>query len=498
MKLKLLLLCLLPLQIFSQVQIPGDLHDPIDKFEDSISSTLYSSILPITDTKLKFNDIYIKSSWNSKYARGYNDGAVWKGKGLTNEIHGGFSGRIGALTYVFNPVVFYSDNETFPIPNLQSNTNRHAYPYSDRIDWVQRFGNGSFVQPHLGQSELRYNYGKLIAAIGTQNYSLGPAVYNPIIMSRQAGGFPHLRIGLKPTFLTSKKKIARIEANFMLGHLTESEYFDTINKNNDRYLNGLFVAITPSILPNLTIGINRVLYKQNRYFRPVDLLSTIYIADDGIIDGDTLSRNDAFDQLASFTVEWKFREIGFRAYLEYAKNDFTSDGAGIRQTAVEPEHSRGYTLGFEKRIKHKSGAEFHLTYEHTNLSIGRIPWRFTPSFYAHSVNRQGYTHEGQIIGAGIGPGGNSDHLGLRMQMENMSHFILIQRIERDRDYFVKQIRHFILHDIEYSVSLASQRKFKDKYVLFAETTLSHNYNRNYLFRNDRTNISFGIGGRILL
>ncbi|GAB4240728.1 MAG: hypothetical protein Tsb0034_17360 [Ekhidna sp.] len=329
--------------------------------------------------------------------------------------------------------------------------------------------------------------------MGTQNYSLGPSVFNPIILSRQGAGFPHIRLGLKPTYLSSGKNIAKVEANLLYGMLTESEYYDEDPDNNHRYFNGLFIALSPSFLPNLSLGFNKVLYKQTRYFQGQDVISPFFIIDNGVVDGDTLSPNDAFDQMASLFINWNFPSIGFRAYLEFAKNDFTSDGAGLRPTAVEPEHSRGYTIGFEKTITNKNDATYIISYEHTNLSIGHQPWRPTPPFYAHSINTQGYTQDGQLIGAGIGPGGNSDHFNIRYLKNELSCFVLLQRIERDRDYFVRQVRNSNLHDIEYTLTIGAQKQF-DRYDLFIESAFSHNYSRYFQF-NDQGNVSFAFGGR---
>lgn len=492
----LVLWALMPLPGFSQVFIPGDVHDPIDKLGDSTTLTFYSSVKPSTEDSFDWNDIFFKTSRNGEYARGYNDGPVWKGKGYTFELHSGFMGRKGKFSYSLNPVIFYAINDHFFIPDVQLSFHELGYPYSRKIDWVQRYGDNSVVKLHPGQTEFRYDVGRFVASVGTQNYSVGPSNYNPIILSRQAGGFPHLRLGLKPTFLTSKKNIAKIETNLLFGMLKESDYFDDDSDNDNRYFNGLFVAVSPAALPDLTIGFNKVLYKQSRYFQGRDLISTLFIIDTGVVDGDTLSPNDSFDQLASLSIEWKFPENGFRAYAEFAKNDFTSAGAGLRPTAVEPEHSRGYTIGFEKILKTKKGADLIITYEHTNLSVGHAPWRPTPSFYAHTVNRQGYTHDGQILGAGIGPGGNSDHLGFRLKKADLSILFLLQRIERDRDYFVRNIRNSNAHDIEYSITGGAQWRY-DRFDLFVEGVLSHNYSRNY-GSEDLTNIGYAVGGRLRL
>ena len=235
----------------------------------------------------------------------------------------------------------------------------------------------------------------------------------------------------------------------------------------------------------------RVLYKQTRYFEPEDLLSTIAILESNEREGLTTG-NDTFDQLASVFIDWSFPEVGFRAYAEFAKNDFTGRPRG---TIIEPEHARGYTIGFQKELITRSGDKINIIYEHTNLSRNQAwLWRATPSFYSHGVNRQGYTQNGQLIGAGIGPGGNSDHLMVKLKNEKKQSIgFLFQRIENNRDYFVTSIQDFGKHDIEYSFGFSLIKKLQS-FTLFSEITLSHNFNRYYL--EDKTNLALLFGTSI--
>lgn len=477
---------------FSQsVNIPG-IDLPQRKLKDTTTLTLYSMIQTPKENGFHILNPVFKLSNNSNYARSYNDGAVWKGKGLTGELHGGVMMKVKNFSFTFHPVIYSSQNQDIRYPDTLSSRGPYAYPFSNQIDWVARYGSTSFTKFHLGQSEIKFEAGKFITSIGTQNYSLGPAIYNPILLSTQAGGFPHLRVGVKPTYLTSKHNIAKVEGSLIYGILQESDYFDNDPDNDTRYFNGLFLGVSPSILPGLTLGFNRVLYKQFDLFKTRDILSPIINLDDGIVNGDTLP-NDAFDQMVSVSMEWDFPEIGFRAYAEFAKNDFTSDGAGLRPTLVEPEHTRAYTIGFEKSILSKNQLELGMSYEHTNLSIGHRGWRPTPPYYTHGINHQGYTQDGQIIGAGIGSGGNADNLGFNFSKSNITAFLLFQRIEHDRDYFVNRIRNPNRHDIEYTTSIFGSLELK-KWVLFAEGGYSKNYSKYYLY--DRDNIRLALGCRL--
>lgn len=403
-----------PLIIFAcfeskgQVVIPASFED-LDKFTDSTTLGFYESI-KISDSSWEILDPLLKVSFNSTYPRGYNDGAVWKGKGMNFELHGGIAGQKGRFSYTVHPVLYYSQNTG--VSQLASD--EFKYPFA-QIDWVQRYGNDGFISFHPGQTEVKMQWGKFSTSISTQNYSAGPSVYNPITLSRQGGGFPHVKLALDPFDINIRKvKTGKWEVNLIAGVLSESDYFDTNSQNDNRYINGLFLAYQPSFLPELTLGFNKVLYKDTQFFNAKDLLSTIHILDDGV-RGDSIDTNDTFDQLASATMNWDFPEVGFRAYGEFSRNDFS--GKFVRFLR-EPEHSRAYTVGLEKRLINAKGSLIIINAEHTNLSRNHtFLYQPEPSYYIHNINKQGYTNSGQLLGAGIGPGSNSDQLRVRVEKE---------------------------------------------------------------------------------
>ncbi|MEM6644243.1 MAG: hypothetical protein AAF616_14785 [Bacteroidota bacterium] len=474
----------------AQKIVPGTFLEQIDKLTDSTTLGFYPSV-ENSSASFEILDLTARLSFNSAYPRGFNDGAVWKGKGVNAELHGGISGKKGRFSYQLMPVLFFSQNSDFSlVPNADSS---FLFNYQfNRIDWVQRYGNGSEVFFHPGQSEVKYQNRKFVASISTQNYSYGPGTFNPILLSHQGPGIPHLRIGSEP--FSIGKKVGQLEVNFLLGFLRESAYFDDSSGNDWRYLNGLFFGYKPSFLPNLKIGFGRVLYKQTRFFETEDLLSTLIILEEIDREGFN-SGNDTWDQLASAFIDWRFPEVGFRAYAEFAKNDFTGQ---VRGTIVEPEHTRGYTIGFQKELKTKTGKAVSVIYEHINLSRNHAHlWRATPSFYTHGINLQGYTNNGQLVGAGIGSGGNSDHLWIKIDNKRDQQIaFLAQRIENNRDYFVVQIQDAGQHDIEYAFGTSFIKKL-DRINLSGELSVSHNFNRYYIDK-DATNIAILIGASIPL
>ncbi len=476
---------ILHLSAYSQISIPGQVFNQIDKVQDTTTLSFYASISRDSKRNFELINPYIKTSANTAYPRGYNDGPVWKGKGATLEMYGGIQGKLGAFSYCFYPVLYVSQNLSFELAE-QKQPNIYTYQYG-RIDWVSRYGNNPFASFSPGQSELKYQSSHFIAAISTQNYSIGPAVYNQIILGRQGAGFPHLRFGTTPISLNIKEfNIGQIEANLLMGQLSESNFFDSNPKNNKSFFNGLFLGFSPGFLPELKLGFNKVLYKNTQYFENKDLISVIKVLDGGV-RGDSIKTNDTFDQLASFTIDWNFPELGFRAYAEYAKNDFTS-AEGLRYFLIEPEHSRGYTIGFERRKELKKNGIIKINYEHTNISLNHTYlWRPEPTFYIHDVNKQGYTNKGQLLGAGIGPGGNSDSFGLMLELNNSKYGLISQRIEHNKDYYIKNVRSANLHNQEYSFGFQYQRE-SEKLILTFETIYSYDYNKYYI--SDQSNWYF--------
>ncbi len=460
---------------------------------DTLNLNLHSSISYLDGDHFKKHDLLFKLSYNSTYARGFNDGPVWKGRGLTLEVQGGFSGQNGKLSYTFHPVFFVAQNTDFSQPSIINGSFvEHKYQFAN-LDWVQSYGDGAYLAFHPGQSEIKMRWGKFIASLSTQNYSAGPAIQNPIILSRQGGGFPHFRLGTEPFNLTIRKiNTGKWELNFLFGLLSESDYFDSNSENDNRYFNGMFIAYQPKFLPQMTVAFNRGLYKNTQFFEPLDLLSTIHIFDSGT-RGDSIDTNDTFDQLASLSFTWHLPKSGFRAYLEFARNDFS--GKLIR-FLKEPEHSRAYTIGFEKSVQTMSGKEVIISYEHTNLSRNHtFLYQPEPIYYVHSINRQGYTHNGQLLGAGIGPGGNSGHLNVRIKKEKQIIGFLFERIEYNKDYFVVNIQNRERHNIEYSLGFNIQKEIGSLFYGF-ESVLSHNFNRN--FESNALNLYLALATRIKL
>jgi hypothetical protein len=347
---------------------------------------------------------------NSRFPVGRNDGGVWQGRGLTTALDVGAVMAWRALTIEIQPTLVYAQNSSFDLaPVTVPGMPRYAYPWR-KIDMPQRFGPDALWTLDPGQSEVRVDTRGLSLGFGTKNLWWGPGVRNAIIMSSNGPGIPHAFIG---TDGQADFGIGGVEARWIWGRLDQSEWFDPAVTRSDRFFTGIVASYSPSFLDGLTLGLTRVFYT--------------WVADGGVPLGDYFAvfqgirkrslvtpdnptGDDEHDQLISLFGRWVLPESGFELYWEWARNDHAWD---LRDFLLEPEHSRAYTLGLLKAFELRGTRLLVLGTEFTHLEADpTFQVRGKGTYYQHYIVTQGYTQKGQIIGAGIGPGGNAQSLSL--------------------------------------------------------------------------------------
>lgn len=423
-----------------------DQQDLLDNYENSCYDdhiSFFPSIACTDDIKGYFNVLpfYTNTVYNSEYARGLNDGPAWQGKGVNFTTAFGFSGRWGNLTYVFNPIIQYNQNLPFNTGvQYTSRNNPYQYPFDD-IDYVIRYGESSDVKLYPGQSEVALSLNKIKFSLSTQNMRWGPAIYNPILMSTNAGGFPHFRIGTSEVLETS---IGDIDGQIIWGLIDESEYYNDDPEDDQRYLTGITLGYSPHFFKEFSVTVHRVLYTQTRYLtgffdNGLAVFSGVISPDKGKTINGRYFANDVYDQMMTLSLKYLNTDDRFSLYWEWGWGDFA---AGISNFLEHPDDYGAFTIGFWKEFTLSNDNRFRLLFEHSALAAWDL--RYTagygaPSFYTHGVNKQGYTKNGQIIGASIGPGGNSDEIRLTYFWEETSLSLEYQRTRFNDDYFLTQV-----------------------------------------------------------
>lgn len=516
-----LLLSFSALNALSQVAVPGSyfsnytyllkIKNP-DLNDFSYNSSIYYNLdtadwqlwprffynQPVQD-HIVFFDPLTKLSFNSGYPRSFNDGPVWEGKGLTLEATAGVQGSRGIFYFTLAPSVFYSQNLSFPLASIQPTFNPYNYQFATYgyIDWVQRYGDSGFVKFNPGQSEVRLiGTNKLTAGIGTQNISWGPSVFNPILMSKNAPGFLHADAGFySPVELKFKNAdLGKLDSRFYMGVMQRSAYHNSNSEHKYRYMTGFSATYQPPFVEGLKLGVHRVVYKSMEYFDYDDLVASVYRFGEG---PDSLS-NDFFDQMASGSIEYLLKKVDLRMYTEVAMNDFNGN---MRDFLVDFGHSFAYTLGMQKNFRLPGEGELLFTYEHTNLSRSKgYVYRPVAPYYTHFYVKDGYTHGGQLQGAGIGPGSISDNLALDWYSPRGVVGVSIQRIAADVDFFLANYGFHVIPDIDFSNKRLQENeyslgmnyaRFTEHWMLGFDLTFSYRYNQYYIYRNDKVNLGGG-------
>ena len=140
------------------------------------------------------------------------------------------------------------------------------------------------------------------------------------------------------------------------------------------------------------------------------------------------------DQIVSLFLRWVFKESNSEIYFENGWNDHKEDLWDLFQ---DPSHARALTFGLAKIFKNNASSDSYLkfNFEHTQLqqSADRIA-RPAGAWYMHGYVRHGYTQMSQVIGAGIGPGSNSQTLDLSLWKKNEVWGIQCERFSHNLDF----------------------------------------------------------------
>lgn len=352
------------------------------------------------------------NSYNTATPYGQNDGALWQGRGYNTSLTSGIRAEGFGFELTFKPMIAWSQNREFEINN-EIYQNPYSYTFTSNtfihyIDYVQRYGDSSVFNFSFGDSEIRWNWNTFTIGFGTQSPWLGPAQLNPMLGSNNADPYPKLDIGLRKTKVIIPGVnwyIGDIEGRVWTGILKESEYFGYRPETEKRMLNAMSASYSPSFIPGFTFGLNRIFMTRWQ----MDNLSYIFRLFTLSKSNGTNSGNDE-DQKFSIFIDWKFDKVGFEIYGEFGRDDFSSN------ETTNPFHTAIYTVGARQIIPLPWRLKSQLSFEWNNFEMSQdfqMQWTYL-GFYSHGTLQQGYTNNGQIIGAGSGAFGNSQYLSYKV------------------------------------------------------------------------------------
>jgi hypothetical protein len=451
---------------------------------------IYNKSISSNPVKIDLLPFTSKVQFTSHHPYGWNDGLMIPNSGFQTLLSGGIYAQHKGFSLQLQPEMVMAENKRFRgFPEeYQIETWALVYDYYyNLIDAPEQYGNGKYTRLNWGQSSIRYNYKQLSVGLSTENLWWGPGRRSSLLMSNNAPGFKHL------TFNTSRPihtPIGSIETQLIVGRLENSGfappgadsllYGTAIYKPKNasyRDISGFIFTYQPKWLKGLFLG----------YARTAQNYSGKTIARPFLLPFKRFNYNKAkdedrdYDQYLAFFGRWIFSEAHGELYFEYGLNNHPYE---LDQPKGDPGHSRAYTFGLRKFVPTKNAkTQFLIDLEITQLS-GPADYlsKGGESWYVHDRVRQGYTHKGEILGAGIGTGGNLQSLTVS-RVQGLNRLGLqLERHVRNNDLLFYAIQDYRRHWVDLSMAINADRVYKN-FILNGSLQAIKSLNYQYYLEN---------------
>ena len=405
--------------------------------------------LVFSDKKYK-TEVYVlplvvQQQVNTHHPYGINDGSMIQAKGYQVQTSVGVYAKIGPLSVQLRPEYVYAANQDFQelseAPNGVFWNTSIANRYNT-IDLPDRFGSNEYSKLTWGQSSIRLNAGPVSIGYSNENLWWGPGVRSSLLMSNNASGFKHFTLNTtKPV----KTYIGAFEAQIIAGRLNQSGIEVPLGLEYKprpldwRYISGLAITYQPKWVANLFFGLSKTFVanhsemgkKFGDYF-PIfaKARKSAQVLQDRTNSDDDLKP----DQYLSLFTRYVLPDDQAEFYFEFGRNDYPYD---MRDAIVELEHTRAYVVGFRKLIAlNKLDEYIQMGIEVTQLEKSKTrDLRASETWYTHNQVRDGYTNNGQVLGAGIGPGSNLQSLDVSWVKGLKRIGLQFERLVNNNDLF---------------------------------------------------------------
>lgn len=424
--------------------------------------------------KFQILPISWQQQYNSKSPVGWNDGSMIPARGYQTMISAGFFAKAGPLTIQLRPEYVYAENSDFEAIDLYGGV---------FTDLTAKFGTSVYEKLDWGQSSIRLNVGPMSVGLSNENLWFGPGIRNSLLMSNNARGFKHLTLN---TIRPIRTPIGSFEMQMIGAKLEGSEYVvQPPEKAKWRYLSTFAMSYQPRFLPGIFFGLTRSFQNYNTQVKTFADYVPLFTPFQKVNDPNNVTGFDDKDQLASLFARWLFTKAHAEVYVEYGVNDHAYN---LRDFNNAPEHSRTYLFGFSKMslFKGRKDQFIRTSLEITQLSqsIDRMV-RDAGSWYFHYFVVQGYTHKGEVLGAGIGPGGNLQTLNVKWIHGLKQLGVQLERYVHNDDYYVNRIGDYKGYSrkwVDLSVALQARWDYKNL-LISAQTQFINSLNYQWKMKN---------------
>lgn len=349
-------------------------------------------------------------TFNSQYPSGSGQGPAWTGRGITGELRGGAVLSLWRLRLQVAPVLFLAQNQAFELAaNGASDSLRFAdarFPYG--IDAPQRFGDTPYGRLDAGNSTLSLELPRVAVGVSTAAQQWGPGREFPLVLSGNAGGFPHAFIG---TTAPLNLGIVRLHTRLVAGQLQQSPFSSVRDTVTQRRATGLVLVLLPRGADGLELGFSRFIHSSAEGWPNAAAVRRLFSG--GLSGTGELNLIDE-NQVVSVFFRWAFPRSAFEVYGEYFRDDYSLE---LRRLLQYNDDLRTFMVGVQRVIQQSATNVRSLRFELVNGELpssnrGGRPENFPAGLvgmplppYLHSSVRQGHTQRGLLLGSPEAYGG---------------------------------------------------------------------------------------------
>jgi hypothetical protein len=480
---------------------------PIQIF-DSLAAKPVNYILNTKNTKIRLIPFGIILQTTSQLPYDFNSASLLPSRGNQLLATGGIHASIGKnIRIQIAPEFVTAANKDFEGFSQQLGNRAWAdrYRFWNTVDIPEQFGTGKHNQLLPGQSYIKYQTKNISFGISTQNLWWGPGSRNALIMSTNAPGFLHWSF---ETVRPIKTKIGSFEGQIIGGELTNTgiapprinSVYNGIfvykpKREASRYMTGMVLSWQPKWTPNLFLGMAKssYLYTQD-ITNPIDYLPLQGFFGKAIT---STEKNNQKASMGSLFIRYLMPKEQAEIYVEYGRKDQALMPLDLLATNA---FRRAYIAGFRKLFPTKNNAHILFASELTQMQAQTGDFIRNPdSWYSHEYIQQGYTNKGRSIGAGIGPGSNSQTVEISWVKGLKRIGLQFERIRYNSDFYYYAFEYtqdFRRHWIDLSTNLKLDWHFKNIY-LSGQFGLIRSYNYKWLIIQVDPNNFFAPGNEIL-
>jgi hypothetical protein len=384
--------------------------------------------------------------------------------GTALQLRAGFEVRLGDLQLRIAPEIVSAANQDFLIfPGRDSTRSSFASPFYHgdySADLPLRAGDAAHFRLDGGESGVWWMLPNIVFSATTARPDWGPGVGEGLVLGHSAPGLPRVELNTWRTL-----GAATIRARWFGGTAVESRFFDANAANDLRSLAGLRLSYERSAW---TLGLSRTVM-DGRGGGPMSAALLPMLA----------TRTDSLIELLALDLMIANKESGTLAWLEGVRQQPLRS---FRDLTLMPTEGLAFRVGVSQRLVARENASWILAIEAVRLDqsaqrAGRDP----QDLYTSPTVIQGWTHRGQPLGSGLGPGGQRQMISLDREgsVWELGGFLERARWNDDalyREFLAYQNR----HDVTVQLGLRAGRMLRARRV---DVAFSIGKRLNYLFQN---------------